>query len=234
MTLEDNAIPTAPAEVPLRPSTVQEAVLARLRKLLLTGELKPGQRIKQGGLAQQLGVSPVPVREALQVLQSEGLVTYQSGRGFWVTELSSKDVEEIDLLARLLEYEAFRRGVPRLTDNDIARMEQLYEELEATAGSDDTWRQIQLHRELHFVPVSAAQLPRLTTELTRYWEHTDHHRVLYVFKHPASSKVSLRQHADIIEACRTRDPARVIEVQDAHRDYALRNILESVRSSQGS
>lgn len=228
MTVEKTPASAEAVEIPVRPATVQEAVLASLRKLLLTGGLLSGQRIKQGDLAHRLGVSPVPLREALQVLQSEGLITYQPGRGFWVTELSRQEVEEIDLLARLLEHEAFRRGVPRLTEADLARMELLYEELRAMDGTDDIWRQLQVHRELHFVPVRAAGLPRLTSELTRYWEHTDHHRVLYVFKQPGPGKVSLAQHSDIIEACRSRDPEAVIEVQDAHRDYALANILESV------
>ncbi len=228
--LDDAATRTGSLDISTRPTTVQEAVLGHLRKLLLTGELRPGQRITQGDLANRLGVSPVPVREALQVLQSEGLVTYRPGRGFWVTDLSVSEVEEIDLLARLLEHEAFQRGAPLLTDADVERMEKLYQELCSMEGTDDTWRQIQVHRELHFVPVRAARLPRLVAELTRYWEHTDHHRVLYVFKRPDSSKVALAQHAAIIEACRSRDPQALIEAQDTHRDYALKSILENVRT----
>jgi DNA-binding GntR family transcriptional regulator len=213
----------------IRPATVVESVLASLRKLLLTGELQPNQRIKQGDLAERLGVSPVPVREALQVLQSEGLVTYSPGRGFRVTELSTEEVEEIDLLARILEKEAFKRGVPRLTDEDIAQMESLFEELLNLEGTNDVWRQLHIHREFHFIPVRAAGLPRLTSELTRFWEHTDHHRVVYVFKKPGTSKIALVQHAQIIEACRTRDPDIVMKVMQEHRDYALENILENVR-----
>lgn len=204
--------------------------MARIRRMVITGELRMGERITQGPLALALGVSPVPVREALQVLQTEGLVTYLPRRGFSVTELSTSQVEEIDLLARLLEHEAFRRGVPNLTDDDLEEMEALYVELTALEGSEDIWRQIQIHREFHFVPIRAAGLPRLTNELSRFWEHTDHHRVLYVFKQPEKSNVALNQHAEIIAACRTRQADRVTAVQDRHRDYALVNILENVRT----
>ncbi len=224
------SVPHGDEAISIRPATVVESVVASLRKLLLTGELKPNQRIKQGELAQRLGVSPVPVREALQVLQSEGLVTYAPGRGFRVTDLSTEEVEEIDLLARLLETEAFRRGVPKLTDADIAEMENLFEQLLELDGTDDVWLQLHIHRELHFIPVRAAGLPRLTSELLRFWEHTDHHRVVYVFKNPDASEVALGQHSEIIEACRTRDPEAVIAVMQKHRDYALKSILDNFRS----
>lgn len=213
-----------------RPPTLQEMVVARVRRMVITGEFRMGERIRQGPLAAALGVSPVPVREALQVLQTEGIVTYRPRRGFSVTELSTKQVEEIDLLARLLEHEAFQRGVPNLTDGDLEMMQALFEELKDLEGSDDVWRQIQIHREFHFVPIRAAGLPRLTSELWRFWEHTDHHRVLYVFKQPEKSKVALNQHAEIITACRSRQPDAVTAVQDRHRDYALVNILENVRN----
>lgn len=195
-----------------------------VRRLLLEGDLLPGQRIKQGELATRLGVSPVPVREALRVLQSEGLAVHQPGRGFWVAKLDYEDVVELDLMARLFEHEAFKRGVPLLNEDDISRMTELFEEMKRGFDGEDVWRQAMIHRELHFVPVRAAGLPRLTAELERLWEHTDHHRVLYLFKAPTDAKEAVRQHGELIGAAAGGDPADVIRVQDAHRDFALEHI----------
>ena len=211
----------------IRPATIQEAVLAELRRLLLTGEITPGEHIKQEHLAERLGVSPVPLREALQVLQGEGLVEHRPGRGFRAPTLTREEIVELDLIARLLEREAFRRGVPRMTGDDLDRMERLFERLRELEGSSDHWEQVRIHRELHFVPVEAAGLPRLAAELGRLWGHIDHHRVLYVFKRPEVSQASLHQHGDIIAACRTGDPEAVIAVHEAHRDAALETILEN-------
>jgi DNA-binding GntR family transcriptional regulator len=100
----------------------------------------------------------------------------------------------------------------------------LFDEMKQGAAGTDVWRQAVLHRELHFVPIRASGLRRLTAELERLWEHTDHHRVLYLFKAPSKAREALRQHGDIIEACRTRDSERLIRVHDAHRDFALEHI----------
>jgi len=209
-----------------RPASLQEWVLVNVRRLLLEGELIPGQRVNQGELATRLGVSPVPVREALHVLGSEGMLKVDPGRGFWVTEPSSSDVAEIDLLARLLEREALKRGVPRLTDDQLGVMKELYSELLSLEGSDDIVLKARVHRELHFVPLHAAGLRLLEADLVRYWDHIDHHRVLYMFKDRKNSRQALRQHQSIIEACRTRDADEVIRANEAHRDFATTYMLE--------
>lgn len=205
---------------------MQEWVLVSVRRLLLERELEPGQRVNQGELAARLGVSPVPVREALHVLGSVGLLKFDPGRGFRVAEPSRSDVAEIDLLARLLEREALKRGVPLITDDEITMMQDLYAELLSLEGSDDIVHKAQVHRELHFVPFRAAGLGLLEADLARYWDHIDHHRVLYMFKDTKRSQQALLQHQMVIEACQTGDPDEVIRVMDIHRDFAMTFMLE--------
>jgi len=209
-----------------RPTSMQEWALVSIRRLLLEGELKPGQRVNQGELASRLGVSPVPVREALHVLGSDGLLEFDPGRGFRVAAPSRNDVAEVDLLTRLLEGEALRRGIPVITDDDIARMRDLFEELLALNGSDDIVRKTLVHRELHFVPFRAAGLRLLEADLARYWDHTDHHRVLYMFKDKKRSRQALLQHKSVIDACATKDPDEVIRLMNVHRDFAMDYMLE--------
>jgi len=182
--------------------------------------------VNQGELASRIGVSPVPVREALHVLGSDGLLEFDPGRGFRVAAPSRNDVAEVDLLTRLLEGEALRRGIPLITDDDIARMRDLFEELLALNGSDDIVRKTLVHRELHFVPFRAAGLRLLEADLARYWDHTDHHRVLYMFKDKKRSRQALLQHKPVIDACATKDPDEVIRLMNVHRDFAMDYMLE--------
>ncbi len=216
----------------VRPPSMQEWVLTSVRQLLLRGELKPGQRVNQGDLAARLGVSPVPVREALQVLSSTGLLKADPGRGFWVAEPNSHDVAEIDLLARLLEREALTQGIPLITNDEIALMQDLYAELVSLESSNDMVSKARVHRELHFVPFRSAGLRILETELARYWDHIDHHRVLYMFKDADRSREALHQHQSVIDACKTGDPDEVIRVMDIHRNFAMKHMLEQVSEAQ--
>jgi len=85
------------------PQTTPQHALEQLRRAIVDGELRPGQRIAQEQVALRLGMSIAPVREALQVLDQEGQVTYRPRRGYFVTELRIEDLEEIYELRKLLE-----------------------------------------------------------------------------------------------------------------------------------
>ena len=87
----------------VRPPTAQEAVLAEIRRLIVSGELAPGAPVRQEAVAERLGVSRVPVREALKVLEGEGHVVYAAHRGYVVAELSVDDLTEVYRLRELLE-----------------------------------------------------------------------------------------------------------------------------------
>ena len=95
-----------------RPPTAQEAVLAELRRAIVTGELAPGEQVLQDALAERFGVSRVPLREALKILEGEGQVTYRPHRGYFVAELDVDDLREVYRIRDLLESEAVRVAVP--------------------------------------------------------------------------------------------------------------------------
>lgn len=80
---------------PLRPPTAQEFVLTELRRAIVSGQLRPGAAIRQDTLAESLGVSRVPLREALKILEGEGQVTYRPHRGYFVADLSYDDLREV-------------------------------------------------------------------------------------------------------------------------------------------
>ena len=158
--------PPARAARKLRPSTLPDEILRELRGQLIRGDLQPGDRIRADLVAEELGVSVIPVREALRVLLAESRVELEPHRGYRVTVLSPAQIGEIFLICRLLEGEALRRGIPAMGPAEDARMLALLADLEAapsTVNATDVtlWPLIAVHQDFHFVPMDSAGLPRL-------------------------------------------------------------------------
>lgn len=119
-----------------RLQTAQELVLETLREAILGGVMPPGTRLRQEELATAFDTSRIPVREALRVLEYEGLVSSEPHRGFTVTSLDADEVEEIYDLRIVLETHAVRLAVPLLTDADLEELGALFQEL-LDAPDDD-------------------------------------------------------------------------------------------------
>lgn len=228
---EQSTFASAP---PVRQPSVPETVLLYLRRLIVTGELAPGTKIPLDLVATTCGVSPVPVREALKQLQNEGVVINEPRRGYWIAKHSREEFIEIQEITSLLEAEAIRLGAANLTDEDIKRMDAFRIETELALKAGDLWTANVAHREMHFVPFRASGKKRLIKEIERLWEHTDHYRVLNLYKDKEVQKESLNQHLDLIEACRTRDSKRITESMSTHREFATATIMPGLLEENSS
>jgi DNA-binding GntR family transcriptional regulator len=209
-----------------RPLTAQEAVLAELRRLILAGHLHPGSPIRQDVIATSLGVSRVPVREALKILEGEGQITYRPHRGYFVTELTFEDVQEIYRIRELLESEALRVGVPKLTDEDLATMAECLEDMEAQAGA--TGAMSESNARFHLTLLNASGMAHLLKHIRLLRDATDAYRSLYYMSDQAVENVR-GEHRAIYEAAAARDPERVIGYANEHREHtveALRILLD--------
>jgi DNA-binding GntR family transcriptional regulator len=218
--------PPARSRPKLQPSTLPDEVLRELRVALIRGDLKPGDRVRADLVAADLGVSVIPVREALRVLLAESRVELEPHRGYRVTVLSDKQVAELFLICGLLEREALLRGVPAMDAAADARMGALLADLDAAAASrsvsDDTvWQLVATHQDFHFVPMECAGLPRLVTELRRLWGHTDHYRTLYLFRDASAYGPMNEEHRALYEACLRRDADAAVALNDRHRALVL-------------
>ena len=171
--------------------------------------------------AARFGMSPLPVREALRVLVTDGRVDYSPHRGYRVKAYTLADVEEIFLMCRLLEAEAYRRGIARLGSPGVARMHQLLEQFDLLRERGAMWEAVAVHRDFHFVPIECAGLPRLEAELRRLWDHTDHYRGLYFFPDGSMSPIMDQDHRDLLKACAAGDAERAVVLMDQHREHAL-------------
>lgn len=114
---------------PLNVLNLRDHITQRISDAILDGTYKPGERLVETAIANQLGVSRAPVREALSALEGEGIVVNVPRRGYSVIEFTDKDIDEIYSLRLLLEIGALRRAMSRFTEEDIAEMQSVIDRL---------------------------------------------------------------------------------------------------------
>ncbi len=211
----------------VRPPTAQEAVLTEIRRLLVTGELAPGTPVRQEAVAERLGVSRVPVREALKVLEGEGHVVYAAHRGYVVAELSVDDLTEVYRLRELLEAEAIRVAVPRLDAATIESIGAASRAVEAAGRRGDLAEMTAYNRDFHFLLFDAAGMPRLSRTLRQLWDATDVYRAVYFAGSGNRTRVQ-HDHAEMVDALRARDVRAAIAVQKRHRDASVEAVTAAI------
>ena len=210
-----------------RPPTTQEFVLEELRKTISAGELAPGQPIRQDSIAQRMGVSRVPLREALKTLEAEGQVIYQPHRGYSVAELSLSDLLEVYRMRELLESEAARVAVERFEDADLTRVRDAQQDVEDAAEQGDLVAMIAANRRFHFALLEPAGMPRLLRVVRTLWDTTDAYRAVYYNAEPNRKRVRA-EHAEILHAAHDRDAESLVELLTHHRHHAVENLRKTI------
>ncbi len=203
-----------------RPATAAQQVLESLRRGLVSGALRPGQRVTQEDVALHLGVSVAPVREALRVLEQEGQLVYRPRRGYVVTELRIADLEEIYELRRVLEERLARLALPDLDDETLTRVRAAARECEVAGESGDVAHQLAANRRFHFALLEGAEQPHTMRMIRLLWDSTESYRASY-YNSPAERRRAAKAHKRIIAAVAARDADRLVAELDAHRDRAL-------------
>jgi len=206
-----------------RPLTAQEAVLREIRGAIMARRMKPGQWVRQWEVARQLNVSSVPVREALNRLEAEGQVVYERHRGYKVVELSGEQLEEIYLARRLLETEVTRRAIPKVDEQLLRRLEDLFDRMVRLAALDDILNYAEANRDFHFLLFERASLPRILRMIEVLWQNTEAYRGLIA--DPAWYERAHGSHRSILEACKAGDVDKAVAAQDEHRQNALNSIV---------
>ncbi|MEV4470749.1 GntR family transcriptional regulator [Nonomuraea salmonea] len=210
----------SPDQARRRPPTAQQFVLGELRRAITTGRLRPGAPIRQDALAEELQVSRVPLREALKTLQGEGLVTYEAHRGYFVETLSLDDLREVYRIRELLEEEAVRRAVARLTDADLARLEAAQDDVERAAAAGDVPAMAAANRVFHMTLFDCAGMPRLARLIRTLWDSTDAYRSMYYGEAGNRERV-IKEHRATLDALRRRSADDAVATLDVHRGHAV-------------
>jgi DNA-binding GntR family transcriptional regulator len=212
---------------PADAQTLAATIAQRLRALILDGQLRPGTKLRLTPLAASLGVSVMPVREALRRLEAEGLVVVRPRRGAVVAELSTEDAEEIYAMRVALEALCARHAAERLGPADVAGLEELFHQMEAAQQAADLTAFIACDHAFHcqlYAISGRERLIRMIRELqdrsTRYLPH------LYQAWQMAENP--LEAHRPILSAIRARDPALVERLTREHMEQAAGRLLKVI------
>jgi DNA-binding GntR family transcriptional regulator len=184
--------------------TAYEFVYRVIRHALLDGKLGSGTRLFQTEIADRLGVSTTPVREALQKLASEGLVDLTAGRGATVRKLSLKEWNEIVAIKGQLEPFVLRLAAERITPEAIAELERILDQM-GPVRDITTW--VDMNRQFHRVYYEAADSPLLKAMLVGLVDAEAIYVAKGIRERPELSPQGLQDHAAIIEGLKRRDVA---------------------------
>ena len=188
-----------------RENVASHRIAESLRTSILDGSYRPGERIRQEDVAARSGASRIPVREALRMLDSEGLVTLVANSGAWVTKLSLSECVETYLIRERLEPLLLRTSMPRLDAAAVDRLGGLVEEMEAGAQLDAFLR---ADREFHLSSYGGAASSEMWQIIHRMWNTTQHYRREFtrLAAHAAGLSVTHLEHRLLLDCIRRQDP----------------------------
>jgi DNA-binding GntR family transcriptional regulator len=189
-------------------------IASELRDAILAGEYAPGTRIRQEDLADRHGASRLPVREALRMLEAEGLLTLVANTGAWVAKLTLADCDELYRIRERLDPLLLAYSVPLLSEAQIERLAELADEMES---ADDVEEFLRLDREFHLGSYAAAETAVLTDLVRTLWNRTQHYRRAFtrLFRSEGDRDVHHDHHL-LVAAIRRRDAEEAERIQAAH------------------
>ena len=196
-----------------------------IRQAIIDGRLPPGRRLKEEELARELGISRTPVREALLMLQAEGLVDAAPNRGAAVRSHSAEDLDDLYQLRALLEGYATRRAATRLSDDAVASLRASCERFDSLLGTEDMNELVAENLVFHQTILEGAGSPRLVAMVRQVIELPLVYRS-YVWYSEQQQRISSHYHWQIARALEARDAERAELVMKEHV-YEARDLLLS-------
>ncbi|MDT0407004.1 GntR family transcriptional regulator, partial [Streptomyces edwardsiae] len=155
------------------PKTAQQAVAEALRRDITSGKLAPGSWIVQESLAEQFGMSRIPVREALKTLEAEEYITYVPHSGYRVAQLGLDELVEVFRIRDILEAELIRDAMPAVTDELIDAMREQMAVMDRAAAEADLIGVGLANRQFHFLTFEASRMARTKRIVTQLWNTAD-------------------------------------------------------------
>lgn len=220
----------------VRRQTVVDLAVDELRERILRGDYAEGAPLRQDALAGDLGVSRIPIREALRQLEAEGLVTFSPHAGAVVSSLSLAEIVELFALRSMLESDLMRSAVPNLTKYDLERANTILEAYDAAFVGGDIAAWGELNWEFHSTLVAAAQRPLTLHYLSMMHNQSDRYTRLQLSLTRGQIRAS-GEHKAILKAAADGDTELAVALIKAHVENAgasLVNFLREHRARGGA
>ncbi len=214
-----------------KPLTLRERIVEFIKDSIISGKLKPGERVPEPEIARSLGISRTPIREAFRQLESEGFITVIPRKGAVVSPITAKDVKEFYAIKSLLEGYAARLACEKFTERDIKKLKTLNEHMKRCVEKNDIKGFYRLDNQFHETFLKACgneKLCQLAHQLVQQFERMR----ITALSVPGRMQNSLKQHAEIIKAFEERNADRVEQLVRENAELSAEILVKELESGE--
>lgn len=216
---------------PTPPPTTTYYVMDAIREGIMAGRYPLGARLDQKAIADEFGVSLVPVREGLRLLEAEGFVKIYPRRGVFVIDASIDGLQELYRIRQVLEELATQLAVPNFSTETLQQLGDIIAQMEQATHSQDFAQLFELNYRFHFTIYEAANQPLLLEILTSLWNRSSIYRRLYTYL-PERAPQALIEHKQILAACQAGDAGAAGQAVRYNVQQTVKGILTKLTKLQ--
>ncbi|MGL5513392.1 MAG: GntR family transcriptional regulator [Sporomusa sp.] len=206
---------------------LREVVAETLREAIASGILRAGERLMEIQLAEELGVSRTPVREAIRKLELEGFVVMMPRRGTYVADLSIKDINEVFEIRTALDVLAAGLAVERITEEELEQLERLLVEIGELLEQGDVDKLVESDSQFHDVLYRASRNDRLVGIINNLREQFTRFRSISI-KYPGRMQDTVNEHRRLVEAIASRDIDLAQQIAREHMENSEQTLLQDL------
>ena len=210
---------------------LREAVCETLRDAIRKGILEPGERLMEVQLADELGISRTPVREAIRKLEQEGYVIMMPRRGTYVSDISTGDVKEIFEIRSALESLAAGLAARRIEPDELETLQNLLIEIEGYIAKNDIEKIVETDIKFHGLLYKVSRNERLVNIINNLKEQLARFRTLSM-SYPGRLQETLEEHSEIVEAIANGDVSAARDAAEHHMERAEKTYLKAIRRAK--
>lgn len=210
---------------------LRDEVFNTLRQRILRGSLKPGERLMEIHLAEQLGVSRTPIREAIRMLELEGLVKMIPRKGAQVASISREDLQDVLEVRKALDTLAVKLACERISQEEIEKLKEAEAEFERTLKFSDTTQIAEADVAFHDVIQASSKNKRLKSMISNLAERIYRYRYEYIKQQSDGGKTLVDEHRMIIRYIEEKNVEKAIEAIELHIDNQESSIAKQLEES---
>ena len=210
---------------------LREAVCETLRDAIRKGILEPGERLMEVQLADELGISRTPVREAIRKLEQEGYVIMMPRRGTYVSDISTNDVKEIFEIRSALESLATGLAARRIEPDELETLQNLLVEIEGYIAKNDIEKIVETDIKFHGLLYKVSRNERLVNIINNLKEQLARFRTLSM-SYPGRLQETLEEHSEMVEAIANGDVSAARDAAEHHMERAEKTYLKAIRRAK--
>jgi DNA-binding GntR family transcriptional regulator len=208
---------------------LRDVVFHTLRDAILKGELKPGERLMEMHLAEKLGVSRTPIREAIRMLEQEGLAITIPRKGAQVAGMTEKDLEDVLEIRDALDELSVARACEKINEKSSQELEKAMDEFEIAVKENDVRKIVETDEHFHDVIYKITENPKLVNIVSNLREQMYRYRYEYV-KDNADYQTLVSEHEKILEGLKRRDKDYVKQIMHIHLENQMKGVRAAIRN----